>query len=149
MEGIAVSRVEPVARVEGQEMNLRSLREFRWLVHQEPTILNTAFERHTERIPRVRGHAEARGLLPTRVELYGPLRDPEIFAKGSRPSRLRPSRPPGLAPRGTVLPSPPRAPMAAMKRCGKDRVKVPLALAELRPRALDFHSRAPLALGPG
>jgi hypothetical protein len=41
VKGSAVSRVEPVARIEEQEINFGSLRELCRLVHQKPTLVNT------------------------------------------------------------------------------------------------------------
>ena len=41
VKGSAVSRVEPVARIEGQEINFGPLRELCRLVHQKPTLVNT------------------------------------------------------------------------------------------------------------
>jgi len=40
VKGSAVRRVEPVARIEGQEINFCSLRELCRLVHQKPTFVN-------------------------------------------------------------------------------------------------------------
>ena len=53
MKGGTVVRGEPVAWIEGQELNLRSLRQLRGLFHHESTIMNSGFDRHAERIPRV------------------------------------------------------------------------------------------------
>lgn len=49
----AVAWVEPVARIEGQELNLRSLRELCRLVHKEPTFVNTGLESHAKSLPQV------------------------------------------------------------------------------------------------
>ena len=53
MKGGAVIRVEPVTRIERQEIDLGSFRERRRLVHNEPAILNTGLESHVVRILRV------------------------------------------------------------------------------------------------
>jgi hypothetical protein len=47
----AVLGGEPVARIEGQEVNFSALRELRGLVHHESAIVNTGLDRHRERIP--------------------------------------------------------------------------------------------------
>lgn len=52
MKGGAVSRIEPVARIEGQEGNLSSLRKLRGLVHHEAAIVNAGLESHLWRIPQ-------------------------------------------------------------------------------------------------
>ena len=53
VEGGAVIRVEPVARIEGQELNLRSLRQLSGLFHYESTVVNSGLDRHARRVPRV------------------------------------------------------------------------------------------------
>ncbi len=49
----AVAWVEPVARIEGQELNLSSLGELCRLVHEEPTFVNTGLEGHAKSLPQV------------------------------------------------------------------------------------------------
>ena len=46
-----VVRVEPVAWIEWQELNLRSLRQLRGLFHHESTVVNSGLDRHAARIP--------------------------------------------------------------------------------------------------
>jgi hypothetical protein len=40
MKGGTVVQVEPIARIERQELNLRSFRQLRGLFHHESTIVN-------------------------------------------------------------------------------------------------------------
>lgn len=53
MKGGAVLRVEPVTRIEGQEIYFSSLGEGRRLVYEEPAIMNAGLESHVERIPLI------------------------------------------------------------------------------------------------
>jgi hypothetical protein len=52
MKGGTVVRGEPVAWIEWQELNLRSLGQSRGLFHYESTIANSSLDRHAARIPR-------------------------------------------------------------------------------------------------
>ena len=92
MKGGAVRRVEPVARIEGQEVDFRSLRELRRLVHHEPTHVNAGLESHGERIAPVPEHAARAGVprLQTAAdsgEILPP--DPTLSAGGSQPMLYR------------------------------------------------------------
>jgi len=53
MESGAVSGVEPVTRIERQEIDFGPLREVRRLVYHESTIVNASFESHPGRIPYI------------------------------------------------------------------------------------------------
>jgi hypothetical protein len=53
VEGGTVIRVEPVTRIKGQELNLRSLRQLRGVFHYEATVVNSGLDRHVKRVPRV------------------------------------------------------------------------------------------------
>jgi hypothetical protein len=53
VEGGTISRLEPVAGIERQEVHFSSLGKLCRLVHQEPTIMNTGLESHVERILRI------------------------------------------------------------------------------------------------
>lgn len=50
MEGGAVNRVEPVAWIEGKQIDFGPLGELCRLVYYEPTIVNTGLESHRARI---------------------------------------------------------------------------------------------------
>ena len=50
VKGGAVSRIEPVARIEREESHFSALGELRRFIHDEPTIVNAGFESHAERI---------------------------------------------------------------------------------------------------
>ena len=54
MKSGAVLGVEPVVRIEGQEVHLSSFRKHRRLVQNEPTIVNAGLESHAYRIPQAR-----------------------------------------------------------------------------------------------
>jgi hypothetical protein len=52
MESRAIGRIEPVARVKRQKLNLSTFGEVRRLVQHESTVVHAGFQSHTERIPR-------------------------------------------------------------------------------------------------
>jgi hypothetical protein len=57
VKGGTVSGIEPVARIEEQEINFSSFRELRRLVQQKPTCVNAGRQSHVKRIPKVLVHA--------------------------------------------------------------------------------------------
>jgi hypothetical protein len=46
MKGGTIIRIEPVTRIERQELNFNSLRELRRLFYHEPAIVNTGLDSH-------------------------------------------------------------------------------------------------------
>lgn len=52
MKDGTIPRIEPVARIERQELNLSSLRELRWLFYHESAILNASSDGHVEGHPK-------------------------------------------------------------------------------------------------
>jgi len=52
VKGGPVSRVEPVSRIEGLEINLSAFRKLRRLVQQEPTVVHMGFQRHVQKVPQ-------------------------------------------------------------------------------------------------
>jgi hypothetical protein len=51
MKGSTILRVEPVARIEWQEINLSPLREFRGFIYDESPMMNAGLNCHGGRIP--------------------------------------------------------------------------------------------------
>lgn len=51
MKGSTILRVEPVARIEWQEINFSPLRELRRLIYDESPMMNAGLDCHGGRIP--------------------------------------------------------------------------------------------------
>src|SRR5258708_37406819 len=60
MESRAILRVEPVARIERQEIDFSAFGQLRRLVQHEPAIVNARLQRHTTRIARGSGGSRRR-----------------------------------------------------------------------------------------
>src|SRR5258708_29472216 len=94
MESRAIIGVEPVARVERQEMNHRAFWQLCRLVDHEPTIVNAGLQSHDYRIPcdplparRERPVRAVDGAQPTPIE--GRDRSPQTLPPSSGSAGLR------------------------------------------------------------